>query len=437
MRRTLVTLACLGAVATVAACGSETGQPTGSDNNANTQQQTTAAPEPVAKTADPPQAFDAAKPVAIPIEGVKTNMAGNVTSSFLTLRDRTAYIVTPKGMAAVDILTGKQTWTVPFEGTPGDPYNQSGPFVNTTGPRPPAVTDKLVAAAVPIKMPEQGTTPSYPALSVIAADPAGKKAWQVNIKIPADQYADANDAITKVVAVTDKAVIATYNRKGDNVITVALDPATGKTIWDHKDYDAGSVYGNVVVGTDYNVAENSSMTQATALDVATGEQKWAGALRSLDLTVFPSDPGLVAVYHSDYGTTDPYLLFLDAATGAEKGKVSGKGQYEKSAFSCDYDQQSVLLCSSMANGLVGYDAKTGKELWSLPDQASGRVQPQVSVVWHGVVYGKTNGGTPITLDGKTGKDISTDVGAAPYWVSKYGGIGVDKDGVPLAYPVKQ
>lgn len=437
MRRVLVTLACLGAIATVTACGSETGQPTGSDNNADAQPRPTAAPEPVATTADPPQAFDATKPVGIPIEGVKTNIAGNVTNSFLTLRDRTAYIVTPRGMAAVDILTGKQTWTVPFEGTPGDPYNQSGPFVNTTGPRPPTVTDRLVAAAVPTRKPEQGTTPAYPALSVIAADPAGKKAWQVDIKVPADQYADASDAVTKVVAVTDKAVIATYNRKGDDVITVALDPATGRTIWDHKDYDAGSVFGDVVVGTDFNVPENSSMTQATALDVATGQQKWTGALKSLDLTVFPGDPGLVAVYRSDYGTTDPYLLFLDAATGAQKGAISGKGQYGGSAFSCDYDHQSVLLCSSMAHGLVGYDAATGKELWSLPDQASGRVQPQVYTAWHGVIYGKTNGGTPITLDAKTGKDISTDVGAAPYWVSKYGGIGVDKDGVPQAYPVKK
>jgi hypothetical protein len=54
MRRTLATLACLGAVATMTACGSETGQPTGSDNNATHPQPPTSAPEPVAKTASPP-----------------------------------------------------------------------------------------------------------------------------------------------------------------------------------------------------------------------------------------------------------------------------------------------------------------------------------------------------------------------------------------------
>lgn len=68
----------------------------------------------------------------------------------------------------MDVLTRQQQWTLPFDQQPADPDNQNGPFVNTTGPRPPAVGNKLVA--VPVIIPEKGTTPGYVALSVIAAD---------------------------------------------------------------------------------------------------------------------------------------------------------------------------------------------------------------------------------------------------------------------------
>lgn len=325
MRRTLVIVACLGAVVSVGGCGGTDGntasEPSGSAPAA--QPPTSAAPE--AKTADPPTAFDAGAAVALPAAAQSANMAGNVVSKFLTLRDRTGYIITPTAMNAVDVLTGKQKWTVPIDGVPGDPNNQSGPFVNTTGPRPPAVTDKLAVAAVPVVMPEKGTTPAYVALSVVAADAEkGTKAWQADIKVSDSQYADAGNAVTQVVAVTGKAVIANYSRQDDEHMTVALDPATGKTLWERKDYDAGSLHGDILVGTDYDVPENSSMTQATALDLATGQQKWVGALKSGQLTMVPADPALVVVNRTDYGTGHPFLLFLDPATGGEKAKLEGE-----------------------------------------------------------------------------------------------------------------
>ncbi|HEV7974946.1 PQQ-binding-like beta-propeller repeat protein [Amycolatopsis sp.] len=439
MRRTLVVVACLGAVVTVGGCGGADGNtasgPSGSAPAA--QPPTSAAPE--AKTADPPTAFDAGGAVALPAQALRANVAGNVVSKFLTLRERTGYIVTPSAMNAVDVLTGKQKWTVPIEGVPGDPYNQSGPFVNSTGPRPPAVTDKLAVAAVPVAMPEKGTTPSYVALSVVAADAEkGTKAWQVDIKVSDSQYDSAGNAVTQVVAVTDKAVVAVYSRQDEEYVTVALDPATGKTLWERKDYAAGSLHGDILVGTDYNVAENSSMSQATALDLGTGQQSWTGALKSGQLTMVPADPALVVVNRTDYGTGHPFLLFLDPATGAEKTKLVGEGTFGPTAYGdCLYDERSVLVCQQ-DGVLTGYDAKTAGKLWSLPDEAANRVAPaSLTVAWHGALYGKTQGGQPIVLDAKTGKDLSVDdVGVAPDWVSKYAGITADKDGTPQAYPVK-
>jgi outer membrane protein assembly factor BamB len=116
------------------------------------------------------------------------------------------------------------------------------------------------------------------------------------------------------------------------------------------------------------------------------------------------------------------------------------GDFGSAVFSygdCFYDQQSVLICSSLGV-LTGYDAATAQKLWSLPDKTANRVAPSVLAVWHGVLYGDTQGGKPIALDAKTGKDLSTEVGVEPYWVSKYAAIGVAEDGrTPMAYPVKK
>lgn len=82
--------------------------------------------------------------------------------------------------------------------------------------------------------------------------------------------------------------------------------------------------------------------------------------------------------------------------------------------------------------------KAGIKLWSLPDQAANRVAPGgLTVAWHGALYGYTNGKQPIVLDAKTGKDLSTEVGFVPDWVSKYAAAGVDQDGASKAYPVKK
>ncbi|MEC3977538.1 outer membrane protein assembly factor BamB family protein [Amycolatopsis sp. H20-H5] len=437
MRRTVVTLACLGLMAVAGGCGSGSGgQASGPVSGTSPVAPSPAAPE--AKTADPPTEFDD-KAVALPSSALRANLGGEIVSKFVSLRDRTAYIVTPDALIAVDALTGRQTWTTKIDGKAADPNAQSGPFVNPVGPLPPMVTEKLAVAAVPTAVPEQGTTPGYTALTVVATGTTtGAKAWQADVKVADDSYGGGGQsAISKVAAVTDKVVVASYHRDEDN-LTVGLDAQTGKTLWDRKDYDAGAASGDVLVGTDYNVAENSSMVQATALDVATGKQLWTGATRSSAVVVVPSDPGLAVVKHTDYDSGEPSMLFLDPASGTEKSKLTRDYNYAiKDYGDCLYDQQSVLVCT-VDSQVTAYDAKTAKKLWALPDSAANRVAPRhVATVWHGALYGTTNGGAAIVLDAKTGKDISSTPGVTPSWVSEYAGIGVDKDGAPQAYPVKK
>jgi hypothetical protein len=445
MRRVLATMTCLAAVITVGGCsgGPIAGSPQSGVATGSGAPVTTTTP--AAKTADPPTAFDADAGVPLPVKGFSTNIGGNVTAKFMTLRDRTAYIVEPTGLTAVDVLAGKQLWTTPVAGAPGDPTNQSGPFVNTTGPRPPVVTDKLAVGAVPVEMPEQGTTPSYFTLTVLAVNATtGKKAWQSDTKVSDDPYADASNAITKVVAVTDKAIIATYDKDGGypgasgDHLTVALNPATGKTLWTRKDYSGGSIHGDTLVGVDYTTVSDYRL-QAIALDVTTGQQKWVAAEKYRSLAIVPVDPALVVLDENDTNHGDAFLVFLDPATGVEKTKLTGPESVFGSApdyGDCYYDQRSVLSCVS-DDVLTAYDAATAQKLWSLPDTTANRVAPSITAAWHGAVYGVTAGGQPIALDAKTGKDLSTEVGVTPYWVSRYAAIGVSDDGAAMTYPVKK
>ncbi|WP_406635880.1 PQQ-binding-like beta-propeller repeat protein [Amycolatopsis sp. WGS_07] len=439
MRRTLITVACLGVLAATAACGSTVPQlPTDHDGPVG-QQPPASSAQPEAVTADPPLAFDTSKGVTLPKTALQANMGGSVTSKFMTLRDRTGYIIAPESLSAVDVLTGGEKWNTKIEGPAADPNAHKGPFVEQSGPRPPLVTDKLAVGAVPLRMPEQGTTPGYLALAVIAVNPeTGAKVWQTNTKIADDQYGiSGTRSVTHVVAVTDKAVVASFAQSEGN-LTVGLDPATGKQLWERKDYDAGSLNGDVVVGVDSNVAENSSMVQATALDVATGQQKWVAAAKSSAVEILQGDPAMVVLKANEYSSGHAFLKFLDPATGAEKFSAEGTRNLGPDSYGdCLYDEQSVLACTD-SGVLTAYDAKAGTKLWSLPDQAANRVPPGgLTVAWHGALYGYTNGKQPIVLDAKTGKDLSTSVGFVPDWVSKYAAAGVDKEGSPKAYPVKK
>ena len=417
----------------VSACGTPT-PPDAAKSSGATPTSTV----PAAKTADPPTVFDTASAVSLPRSMVQTNMGGGVTSKYATLTKRTAYTVTPVELSAVDVLTGEQKWAARLDGVPADPNFRKGPFVTNAGPRPPAVDSRgsLVVAAMPTSEPGKGTTPGYQSLAVIAVDAeSGTKRWESRVRVP-DSIGSTggSGAITNVVAVTDTAVVATY-RKGE-AMTVVLDAATGRTLWERPEYEAGSVHGDVVVGADSKVAENSSMIQATALALSDGAQRWVGATRSSAVTVVPAGPALAVVDSTNYGNGDPALLFLDPATGAERGKLTRKSGFGSSSYGkCEYDQQSVVVC--LADGrLAGYDAGTGKELWALPDKTTNRIAPTMTAVWHGALYGRTSNG-PIVLDARTGADRSTEPGAVLHWISEYAGIGVNSDGVPQAYPIKQ
>lgn len=99
----------------------------------------------------------------------------------------------------------------------------------------------------------------------------------------------------------------------------------------------------MVLGTDSNVAENSSMVQGTALALATGQQRWVGARRASQVAIVPAGPELFVVDQITYDDGDAHLLFLDPATGRKRhGYFKNRPLNTGSSFGpCQYDQEVV------------------------------------------------------------------------------------------------
>src|SRR5438270_12207633 len=61
-------------------------------------------------------------------------------------------------------------------------------------------------------------------------------------------------------------------------------------------------------------------------------------------------------------------------------------------FNCKFDQIDTVACQS-SDTLVGLDATSGKQLWSLPDPASQRIVPSLGAAYYGLLY--THGRTQV------------------------------------------
>ncbi|WP_194894619.1 hypothetical protein [Catenulispora pinisilvae] len=85
------------------------------------------------------------------------------------------------------------------------------------------------------------------------------------------------------------------------------------------------------------------------------------------------------------------------------------------------------MCTPTITGedfVVGFDAVTGKQLWTLPDTAANRTALWVTGVGHGAVYGRTYYG-PVVLDAHSGVDRQDSPGVAPTVVDEYAGIALN------------
>lgn len=384
-----------------------------------------------AATADPPWKFEG-KPVTFK-PSVVTEVAPRSKQSFVTLRDKTAYIVGGNGLGAYDLLTGEELWKVAGpEYVSGLPLEDQLLPTWPSGPMAPALSEdgKTVAAAFPYY------TEAGEFVSVVVADAgSGDVELNTDIQLPIsykDNWSgDTKTVYARALAVTDNSVIMTAGLDwgvSNTKYTYAVDRGTKKVGWKKEHFGASGLSGSQVIGTVSELGGTEVRVQA--LDAATGKPGW-DALPAIGLNVQQPDAGTVlATYKPTSGSGS--VVFLDAASGKPKGEqtpvpnVVSAGPF----LTCVFDQKATQIClrsdlsTDTKTWITGYDAATGRQLWQ---QSIKTIYP-TATAFHGAFYVDTGRGGTTILDARTGKErASFPDQPAPSYVGPYGGLRMEED----------
>lgn len=360
-------------------------------------------------------------------------MAGGGTP--VALYKQTAYVALPDRVLAVDTASGAVTTAVTSEAeplvklTPNLENDLPAPFV--TGAESP-----LVLTTFFVHQPGVGTQAPRAFLEFTAIPTAaGATPWRMPLELPEWTKRSQAPIASSVVGVSGKVAVFTLfptrSTVSSGATTYAVDLDSHRVLWTKDLFQAASVTDGIVTGETRDKAD-SDYSAVAGYDLATGAEKWRAEDR-INLQVTPAGPHLVlatAKNKSDFRIQ--YRQLLDPATGKVKRDLPD----DLPGSDCAHDGASTLVCAGRSPESYAWavDDTTGATRWQLPDKNAGRIAPQVTTVWHGRIYGKTSDG-PLTLDARTGADLPTRPGVAPYLVNEYIGLALSDGGDALtAYP---
>jgi hypothetical protein len=382
----------------------------------------------------PPPSHDPPRTFAAP--GVALPQRADADPLPIVLQGFDAVIALPDLLEVVDTRTGEVHATVPAldpatsassrpaaGATPSPAVEVTGteaaaPLVLPVGGRP------AVVACFEVSVAGHGTTLGHEAVEVLAVDPAGyAPVARVRIDLPVSLSGSGRLRSAQVAGEDGGLLIVVARRGADSTpATYAVDPLTGRLAWQAPQFEAAAVAGHRVAGvlSAGGTTGLGAGARVAALNAGDGRTAWTAAgPAARSASVWAAGPALVAASTTDAASGARTLQMLDAVTGTARDTRPAAG-----GVTCRYDERSVTVCAQAESGdawAAGYDASTGRQLWQLPDAAAGRVAPQVSTVWHGVVYGGTANG-PVALDARTGTDEPQPPGAVPALVNGYVGI---------------
>ncbi|MEU4742689.1 hypothetical protein AB0G02_19800 [Actinosynnema sp. NPDC023658] len=200
--------------------------------------------------------------------------------------------------------------------------------------------------------------------------------------------------------------LATGNsRTGDGSVgTLAVDLAAREAAWVQSGLDPLAVVGGLVAG----LLDDPRDQALQARRVADGSTVWSKDVEAAQAV--PAGPELLLV-HGLRGREFGAVTGVRVVDGGEvdvrlPAKARGLPRY------CAHDGRSVAVCVNST--VFGLDPASGEVLWSLADDPD-RLPLRVTGAWHGLVYGDTGRNGPVVLDARTGEDVGTSPGAAPYW----------------------
>ncbi|MER5763866.1 PQQ-binding-like beta-propeller repeat protein [Streptomyces sp. NPDC002082] len=384
----------------------------------------TDSPKPAHAVFDPPSKFDVTAGVPMP----KAATAGLISSQGkemellrnpVALFKEKAYVATRGSLLAVDTTSGAVTTITPEAMAVKAPEaDGSGSFLFQ---QPVSITEgagPLVLASFVVQQPASGTHSARVFVEFTAVNAAsGRVEWRLPLNIP-EWAKDAPSPLSaRIVGSSGRvAVFRVGAFKPAAYTTYAIDLVDRRVLWTRDLLDAQTIAKGTVLGVTKNEI-GSEYEAAAGYDLNTGDQRWRGE-DSRYPSVATGGPNLVTVAGRSKTDADFHRL-VDPRTGAVKQELPE----DFGPADCNYDGISTLVCFRNWKGLSvwAFDTANGELLWQLPNQAAGRIAPRVTTVWHGRIYGSTQNG-PLALDARTGEDLPTSPGIAPYAVNEYVGL---------------
>ncbi|MDN3294632.1 PQQ-binding-like beta-propeller repeat protein [Streptomyces ficellus] len=428
----LATAALIGGALTACGGSDEAGAGGGGQAGPKASPSASASPSPAPrKSYDPPVRFDARKDTRLP-DALKVSPEDVGQTRFsrasFALHKGIAYAADGKRVSAYDTANGKVVWSAPLSDRPV--AEVPVPVVVQLPGR------TVVIAAVRTVTGGTGTSKeSASSTAVVAFDPrSGAKQWSEVIDAPGMLIgADSSAAV--------------FSDEGS---VWALDPATGKKLWDKQGagltdpvYSGGAVIGVVKSSEEIKVEPHDQpftpeFTRLVGLSPKDGGTLWEQYARSNTLKARSIGTGTVqveATYSSPFGDFgDDSVDVIDARTGKPRVRLPLDGSTDTEDWVCAFDERGVVVCgiAYTYERVHAYDAISGKQLWALPTED--RKSLEVTAVWHGAVYGEVEGGGPVVLDARTGADREVKPGVAPALVDGTVGLVKGNMGSLEAYP---
>lgn len=383
----------------------------------------------------PPAKFDPKAGVLMP----KAATAGLLTAKGkdmellrnpVALYKEKAYVATQESLLSIDTTSGAVAAIKP-EATPvTDPQaDGQGSFLFT---HPVSITERaspLALASFVVKQPAVGTHAERVFVEFTAVNAAsGRVEWRLPLNIPEWAKGAPSPLSARIAGSSGRVALVTVGAfKPSGSTTYAIDLVDRRVLWTRDLLKAQRIAKGTVVGITEDEI-NSQYEAAAGYDLNTGEQRWRGE-DSQYPGVGAGGPQLVSVTGRSKNDVDFHRL-----VDPESGVVRQELPEDFGPADCDFDGVSTLVCFRNWQGLSvwAFDTANGELRWKLPDKAADRIAPRVTAVWRGRIYGSTDSG-PLAMDARTGEDLPTSPGIAPYAVNEYVGLTL-KGTDAMAYP---
>ena len=417
---------------TLASCGGSHGAARAQSTSKATASATSTAPAP--PSFDPPTAFDAKRPLALPQPAsANTTLGGRQNAPPpIALLGVTAVIQSASGTELVNTATYQTLPSVrPNNAVLGSKEQLAA---SSTASIPVATTldgEPIALSAFAVRLPGRGTTPPALGLELDVTAASGRRVAAITAHLSGSLTSLAQVPTATIAGVSGSEVIIAVGGGADSTQSVAVSLTTHRVLWHRANFAPQVTAHGVAVGLISHGVDNPG--HLVGVSAALGVQLWRSPLGLGAAQIALGGPRTAVVSTSSSASSASELALLNVTSGTEHVLGHAREFGSGLTWTCSFDDRSVDVCTaaSPSTQTFGLDGRSGKLLWQLPDRRQNRIAPTVTDAWHGAVYGYTANG-PVVLNARTGRDRRDAPGISPVLVDANTGIAEPHNGNALA-----